>query len=172
MAYLNRHPARKSRGGSAELLYLFVVLAARAATFWWAAHRIGGDLSAISRVATLLGIRALPSSAATQPATVQAAGTDQSAVRAPYCEAGQSPAFGHELAALKAQIGDVMGTAVECEHPSNTPGDTVQQTSTGLAASSSSTNMVSFTDGWRHWALRDGALVSWEGTEAAPPTRF
>jgi hypothetical protein len=97
--------------------------------------------------------------------------TDQPAVSAPFCQPGQSPAFANGLAALRAQLGDVMGSPLECEHSSTTAGDTVQQTSTGLAAYSSVTNTVTFTDGWRHWALHDAALVSWEGTESAPRTQ-
>ena len=62
-----------------------------------------------------------------------------------------------------------MGTPVECEHPADTSGDTVQQTTTGLAAYTQATNTVSFTDGWRHWAISPSGFVSWEGTESTPP---
>ena len=89
---------------------------------------------------------------------------------ASFCQAGQMPAFVNGLAQLKAQLGETMGAPLGCEHPSTAVGDTVQQTTTGLAAYSSRTNTVSFTDGWRHWALRDNTtLLSWEGTESVPP---
>jgi hypothetical protein len=172
MTYLSRPP--RPRAGSAELLGLVVVLAAGAATFWWAGHRIGVDLSAMTSVATVLGVRNFPSAGAAKPATVQAAAaevTDQPAVNAPFCQPGQSPAFGKSLAALRAQLGDVMGTPVECEHPSSADGDTLQQTTTGLAVYSSASNTATFTDGWRHSALRNGTVVSWEGTESTPPTQ-
>jgi hypothetical protein len=157
-----------------------VVLAAGAATFWFAGNRIGVDLSAIASAATVLGIRdSQPhgdgSRATVQRATVRVEGAqqeqaadDQAVGTASFCQAGQSPAFVNGLAELKAQLGDTMGTALECEHPSTAVGDTVQQTTTGLAAYSSRTNTATFTDGWRHWALRDSSLLSWEGTESAP----
>jgi hypothetical protein len=62
-----------------------------------------------------------------------------------------------------------MGKAVECEHAASAAGDTVQQTSTGLAAYDKASNTVSFTDGWRHWELTAQGLVSWEGEDKMPP---
>ena len=44
MSYLNRRTTRRS-AGSAELMYLLIVLAAGFATAWWAGHKIGMDLS-------------------------------------------------------------------------------------------------------------------------------
>ena len=81
-------------------------------------------------------------------AAVQA---DQAAA-APYCNPGQSPAFAVGMADLKQRLGNAMGAPLECEHPTSAIGDTVQQTTTGLAAYNKLTNTVSFTDGWRHWA--------------------
>jgi hypothetical protein len=31
------------------------------------------------------------------------------------------------------------------------------------------TNTVSFTDGWRHWAITANGAVTWEGTDPNPP---
>ena len=62
-----------------------------------------------------------------------------------------------------------MGVPIECEHASSGGGNTVQQTSTGLAAYNSLTNTDTFTDGWHHWALTPNVLVTWEGPEAQPP---
>jgi hypothetical protein len=182
MPYFNQRRSRRS-AGSAEFVWLLVVLAAGAATFWWAGHKIGLDLSSLTTVAAVLGIRdAQPlrydPRTATQPATIHLAGAttdadqtaDQSALgTAPYCQAGQTPAFSNALGVLKAQLGDTMGAPLECEHASTTLGDTVQQTTTGLAAYTKVTNTVTFTDGWHHWALRNDDLLSWEGTESSPP---
>jgi len=182
MSYINQKRSRRS-AGSAEFVWLLVVLAAGGATFWGAGHKIGMDLSSLTTAAQVLGIRdAQPlrydPRTATQPATIHLAGAaadnnqdaDQAALgTAPYCQAGQSPAFSSGMSTLKAQLGDTMGTPLECEHASTTLGDTVQQTTTGLAAYTKVTNTVTFTDGWHHWALRNDDLLSWEGTESSPP---
>lgn len=177
MSYLNRNTTRKG-AISAELVYLVIVLAAGASTFWYAGHKIGMDLSSITTAASILGIgqsalrydpRAQVQSTTVQVAPVVAA-AESTAPSAPYCNPGQVAAFANGLADLKHALGDVMGNALECEHPSSAVGDTVQQTSTGLAAYSKLTNTVTFTDGWRHWALRDGSVLTWEGTQAEPPS--
>jgi hypothetical protein len=172
MSYLSHHPTKKT-AHSAELLYLLVVVAAGAATFWWAGHQIGMDLSALGTAASVLGIRDShplrydPRAATQSTAAVEAA--PDAIAEAPYCIPGQTPMFALGLAELKAELGDTMGTPVECEHGSSTAGDTVQQTTTGLAAYNQATNVLTFTDGWRHWALRSGSVVSWEGTQSDPP---
>jgi hypothetical protein len=89
---------------------------------------------------------------------------------APYCNPGQVASFENGFATLKQMVGDAMGTPVECEHPASPAGDTVQQTTTGLAAYDSLTNTVSFTDGWHHWAITPSGYMSWDGTQAQPPT--
>jgi len=178
MSYISRQRPRKG-AGSAEFVWLLVVLAAGVATFWWAGHKIGMDLSSVATAASILGIRdAHPLRYDPRTVTVQVAGAtaekdqaeqQQPIATAPYCTAGQSPVFANGLAELKAQLGDTMGTPLECEHSSSTIGDSVQQTTTGLAAFSKLTNTVTFTDGWHHWALRNDDLLSWEGTESTPP---
>ena len=173
MAYVHRSSPKRSSAGSPELMYLLVVLAAGIATAWWAGHRVGFDLSGISAAASVLGLTETrraqhtvvgynPESDAAQPAASEAPA-------AAYCSPGQAPAFALGLADLKRQLGEAMGTPVECEHVASASGDTVQRTTTGLAAYNRATNTVSFTDGWHHWALRPDGLVSWEGTEPNPP---
>lgn len=88
---------------------------------------------------------------------------------APYCGVGVSPAFVHGFAALKSVLGSVMGDPIECEHTNGSNGDVLQQTTTGLAFWRKSTNMPTFTDGNRHWALTPQGLLAWEGSSIDPP---
>jgi hypothetical protein len=173
MATFPRRLTRKRSAFSAESLCLLVLLAASVATAWYAGHMLVMNLSGIETAAAFLGITQSTdltrqvgySSTREQDAVVQPA----AAGAAPYCQAGQTPTFANGIAALKQQVGDAMGTPVECEHVASVRGDTIQQTSTGLAAYNSSTNTVTFTDGWHHWALTADGFVSWDGTEASPP---
>jgi hypothetical protein len=149
-------------------MYLIVVLMAATATAWFAAQQIGMNLSVIETLASLLGITETVGT--THPVGYPQVETDLSdSSLPPYCQAGKTPAFVNGLAALKQQIGDVMGTPLECEHVASAQGDTVQQTSTGLAAYDSLTNTDTFTDGWHHWALTLDGVVTWEGTDSGPP---
>lgn len=88
---------------------------------------------------------------------------------APYCAPGTSPTFANGFATLKASLGAIMGDPVECEHNDGTSGDTLQQTTTGLAFWRKSTNTPTFTDGYRKWALTSRGLVAWVGTANDPP---
>lgn len=88
---------------------------------------------------------------------------------APYCGPGQRPSFDPGLAALKLRLGDSMGVALECEHLNNANGDTLQQTTTGLAYVRWATGLPTFTDGWHHWALSGDDLIAWEGESPDPP---
>jgi hypothetical protein len=92
-----------------------------------------------------------------------------SAQPAPFCQAGQGPAFLHGFGTLKSRIGAAMGDPIECEHPHAASGDALQQTTTGLAFYRESTNTPTFTDGDRHWALTAAGLVYWEGLAIDPP---
>ncbi len=96
--------------------------------------------------------------------------TEAFAQGAPFCRPGQTPQFVLGFANLKAQLGSVMGEPVECEHPNNANGDTLQKTSTGLAYWRKSTNTPTFTDGYRHWAITSSGLVSWVGASPDPPS--
>ena len=169
MSYSHRRGTKKS-AGSAELMYLLVVLAAGLATAWWAGHKLGTDLSSITSLASILGLtetgRIAHGAAGYQP-NVEVQASEPAA--AAYCNPGQAPAFAVSLTDLKKVVGDAIGTPLECEHPISAIGDTIQQTSTGLVAYSKLTNTVSFTDGWRHWAMTPRGPVTWEGTDPNPP---
>jgi len=75
--------------------------------------------------------------------------------------------FAYGLANLKLQLGEVMGEPLECERAVDSEGNTVQLTTTGLAAYEQRTQTVTFTDGWRHWAFARGRLVTWDGDAPA-----
>jgi hypothetical protein len=85
---------------------------------------------------------------------------------APFCDPGQTPAFVLGFADLKLALGSVMGDPIECEHPNSANGDTLQQTSTGLAIYRQASNSPEFTDGWNHWALSSQGLIAWSGSDA------
>jgi len=165
MSYLNRQTTKK-RAGSPELMYLLIVLAAGVATAWWAGRQIGMDLSSVNSLVSILGITE------TGRLTHGAVGYNANAPAAealPYCNPGQMPAFALGLSGLKQRLGDTMGAPLECAHPASGNGDTLQQTTSGLAAYTSSTNTVSFTDGWRHWAITPSGFAQWEGVEPDLP---
>ena len=170
MAYISRHASRKRSTFSAEFMYLLVVLAAGVGTAYWAGHKLGMDLSAITTVASVLGINETTGITKhvgyAKPALAQAETTPA----APYCNPGASPALSAGMAALKQRVGEAMGTPVECEHAGATVGDTVQQTTSGLAAYYKLTDTSTFTDGWHHYALTPSGYVTWEGTDSQPPT--
>jgi hypothetical protein len=88
---------------------------------------------------------------------------------APHCAPGEEPQFVLGFAFLKSQLGDVMGEPLECEHPNPDNGDTLQQTSTGLAFYRLATNTPTFTDGWNHWAWTAAGMVQWAGAAVDPP---
>jgi hypothetical protein len=151
------------------LIALALVLMAGVATAWWAGGRIQShvDISGLNTAARVLGIFDV-----TQPLRGHEAGGATTGIPQPtaaYCQAGQQPAFALGAAALDQQLGDIMGAPLECEHSVSANGDTVQQTTTGLVMYRAATNTVTFTDGWRHWALTSGGLLSWEGPDADPP---
>ena len=87
----------------------------------------------------------------------------------PFCEGGHVPEYQFGFAALKAQLGDLMGDPVECEHTNPDNGDSLQQTSKGLAFYRKSTNTPTFTNGHEHWALTAQGLVYWTGDSIDPP---
>lgn len=86
------------------------------------------------------------------------------------CQPGQTPEFVFGFADLRAQLGDSMGDPTSCEYADpNGTGDTLQDTSTGLAFWRKSTNTPTFTNGGTHWALESSGLVSWTGASIDPP---
>jgi hypothetical protein len=88
---------------------------------------------------------------------------------APFCGAGEAPAFLGGLSALANQVGSEMGQPLECEHQLTNSEDSVQTTSTGLAVYRHLTNTPTFTTGYEHWALTSTGLVSWTGGGVVPP---
>jgi hypothetical protein len=169
MAYSHRSASRKRSAGSAELLYLLIVLAAGVATAWWAGHKLGMDLSSINTVATVLGLN--ERTGTSRPVGYSAPGLDHSAAAsgAAYCGPGQTLAFDGRLLELKQRLGDTMGVPVECAHAGSAASDTIEQTTTGLAEFNQQTGTASFTDGWRHWAVTPRGFVAWEG-QSEPPS--
>jgi hypothetical protein len=170
MAAYSRRVSRKRKPLSAEFMTLLIVVAAGFGTAWWAGQQVAMNLSAIQWAASMLGIT--ETIGTTRPVGYTEAHASQDGAdssTAPFCQSGQSPAFANGLRTLHQQIGNIMGLPVECEHPATVVGDTVQQTTTGLAAYNSLTNTDTFTDGWRHWALTPNGLVAWEGTDSTPP---
>jgi hypothetical protein len=169
MATYSRRLTRKRTPLSAEFMCLLVVLVAGAATAWWAGQLSGLSLSAIRTAAAVLGITETVGTTRQVGYSLAHAPDASPQAAAPYCQGGETPSFVRGMASLHQQIGNVMGIPVECEHAASGVGDSIQQTSTGLAAYNSLTNTDTFTDGWHHWALTPSGLVTWDGTEAQPP---
>lgn len=150
---------------SDRLLGLLLVLVAGLLLWWWASS-LGLEQLVQDKVAELTGVRSEPSVPAVQ--TAEAAPAESNG---PFCAVGQQPRFVLGFADLRRQVGAAMGEPVECEHANPGNGDALQQTTTGLAYYRKATNMATFTDGWRHWALTANGLVSWEGDSPDPPNQ-
>ena len=95
---------------------------------------------------------------------------------APHCATGQEPEFLFGFAHLKSLLGETMGLPTECENSNPQNGDTLQNTTAGLAFNRKSTNIPTFTDGFNHWGWTADGLVHWTGDAidapgyAPPPT--
>ena len=111
-------------------------------------------LAALTALSLLAAVVAPPSAAA-QPA--------------PFCAPGQPPRFVLGIGELKERLGPIMGEPLECEHINPANGDTVQQTSTGLAYYRPAINTPIFTNGTAHYALSGGQLIFWESDSVEPP---
>jgi hypothetical protein len=127
----------------------------------------------------LAGLFSRANSAATELATTNSVAADAlnllgfGRIRAaaglpPICDI-HHPTFLYGFAALKLQIGAVMGDPLECERAIHPSGDTRQLTSTGLAYYRNGVNIPSFVDGLDHWALTERGLVHWIGDVVDPP---
>ena len=118
-----------------------------------------------ARIATVLAtlvIGMTTASARPMPALAQAGS---------FCRQGEVPQFTFGFAALKAELGPIMGEPIECAHPNNANGDVLQQTTTGLSFWRKATNTPTFTDGYRHWGLTPGGMAYCEGSSIDPPGR-
>jgi hypothetical protein len=85
------------------------------------------------------------------------------------CDAVHQPQFAGGFAALKSALGDIMGAPLTCEYadPQGT-GDVLQNTTSGLAFWRKWSNMPTFTDGYRHWAVTPAGIVMWSGQAPDP----
>jgi hypothetical protein len=170
MAYINRTFATRRtvgrRTASAELVFLVIAVAAALGTGFWISHMVGMDLSGITTAASVLGLTETDKHA---KAGYVATAASEAAPSAPFCSAGQTPTFSASVAALAVEVGDAIGSPVECEHTISPTGDSIQLTTTGLVAYDKLRDTVSFTDGWRHWAVTPRGVVAWEGTDSLPP---
>jgi hypothetical protein len=90
---------------------------------------------------------------------------------APFCPPGQTPQFEFGFADLAAQLGDVAGQPIECEHGEEWTPNTVQATTTGLAIFDRCSNTSSFVRGPEHWTLMPTGLQYWSGEGTPPPPR-
>ncbi len=86
-------------------------------------------------------------------------------VLAPHCPPGKQVQFVLGFAELKRELGDIMGDPVECEHVNPENGDTVQQTTSGLAVFRKRDGQLAFTDGWQHWARTPDGIATWTGDQ-------
>jgi hypothetical protein len=77
--------------------------------------------------------------------------------------------FNEEFSALAQAIGGTMGEPMECAHDDPATGDTLQQTSTGLAILRRHSGAATFTDGYRRWAVDTRGVITWEGEAMDPP---
>ena len=85
------------------------------------------------------------------------------------CATNAMPSFSFGFAALKQQLGARMGDPLTCESTSVATGDSLQQTTRGLARYVKSTNTPTFTSGVEHWALTRDGVVYWMGRSPEPP---
>jgi hypothetical protein len=108
--------------------------------------------------------------APTPTATVAVASqSSPTVISPPYCADGETPGFHVGFATIKDQLGDIMGRPTEWEHAQADTGDVQQQTTTGLTFYRRSINIVTFTDGFQHWAITPDGLLTWTETSIDPP---
>jgi hypothetical protein len=181
---------QRENAGLVSLVGLVLVVLSVPVSIWWWTHGVWGNFSwsFLEDAAAYVGYSqperplvgyaepntVAPAPTVSTPAAPAAldAGMDvvAEAAAAPFCPPGQAARFVLGFAELKHQLGDTIGEPLECEHPNPANGDTLQQTSTGLAMYRPSTGELNFTDGWHHWALAPGGLVAWEGQDSPPAT--
>lgn len=175
----------KKTSGIGELLALALVTGVFLASTLWLVRVIGVDLTPVASLGATFGLEEVApppqvgyqptpvaQPATTLPGSGRASAESESTVAqggAPFCAQGQAPQFALGFAQLRGHIGEVMGQPVECEHANPENGDSLQRTTTGLAVYRKESGTVTFTDGWRHWALTPSGLVTWEGQASDPP---
>jgi hypothetical protein len=93
----------------------------------------------------------------------------RAAQAAPWCLPGEVPAFHFGFSTLADLMGTDFGLPKECEHGLNSTGDTLQETTTGVATYQWCTNTPSFARGKEHWTLTPAGLEHWiEGIDYPP----
>jgi hypothetical protein len=110
----------------------------------------------------MVGVAALFGATFALPAPALAQG-------APHCPPGQQARFVFGIAELHERLGPMMGVPLECESINPENGDTIQQTTTGLAYYRPSINAPMFTDGQTHWALSNDQVLMWRSPSVVPP---
>jgi hypothetical protein len=90
---------------------------------------------------------------------------------APFCTLGQTPRFQFGFADIAAQLGDIVGQPIDCEHGDAWTPNTIQATTTGLALYDPCTNTPSFVRGVERWSLTPTGLQYWSGQGTPPPSR-
>lgn len=181
-----RHYNERDNSGLASLFGLFAVLAAGALVVWWSFPSMSIDLSGVTQIGPYLGVfsnskvdhppaigagsgvaTAPPSAAANAAAGSAPAAAAQTAL--PTCSAGQAPALAPMFKDLSTALGPQVGAPTACAQVNAANGDILQQTSSGLLVYRPSLGIAMFTNGWRHWALTNGQVTTWDGTSTTPP---
>jgi hypothetical protein len=85
------------------------------------------------------------------------------------CPSDAEQSFSFGFAALKHELGARMGDPLTCERTSVATGDSLQQTTRGLARYVKESNTPTFTSGVEHWALTNRGVVYWIGRSPVPP---
>jgi hypothetical protein len=109
-------------------------------------------------VSTLLGAVLLGAGRAAPPPVQVAA----------FCELGETPTFAAGFALLSGDLGEVMGTPIECENPDPSAQYRLQRTSMGEALYHLPTNRTFITNGQDIWAVTPDGLVQWPAAERSP----
>ena len=85
------------------------------------------------------------------------------------CAPGEEPRYTYGFAALRQFLGARMGEPMSCERTSVDTGDSLQQTTNGLARYLKAQNVPTFSSGVEHWALTDRGVVYWVGRSVNVP---
>jgi hypothetical protein len=85
------------------------------------------------------------------------------------CQSDQALSFDARLVPLSQQLGGFMGSPTECPHVDESSGDTLQETTTGLAYVVAGSDTPVFTDGHDHVALTRQGLIGWDGGSVDAP---
>jgi hypothetical protein len=152
-----RRYRRNTRHGS-DRVGILLVAAAFACVLIWAGEQVVLDLEGVATVTASLGFT-MSSSQPTRGRPGFAAPLIADLPLTGACDP-QRPRFQQGIADLKSRLGLIMGEPRECEHAVNSDGDTVQVTTTGIAAYSQNPQRLTFTDGSQLWVFAGGVLTA------------